>query len=213
MKSLTRIITVMTLIALDLNAESAIQRASGQELPPITTSDFALDLFEGAVIGTSKVVAMGGASQALAEGSAGAPSNPSATAVRATTDSEWFNWDFHIELASRRLTKDFDNNGLRDSSKDKIAGTLGLSLGFGTWGVAVGSTFSVATLDELGQQEAVLTRTELSVAHLFQSVDLGIGLAYRQGIFSFSDKDNDLFEVNLVAETHISAFGHNRLSP
>jgi hypothetical protein len=195
MRRLSWVVWLTSLIAI-----VGLQPAFGQDFPAITSRDFALDLFEGAVIGTSRVVAMGGASMALAEGSAGSLSNPSATAIRATTDSDWFNWDFHAEVASQKFTSDFDNNGLQDSSQDKAAFTAGLSFGLSKWGIALGVTQRSAALNEAGTQQATLARIEVAVSYLLSSLDVGVGMALRVGSFAFNENDgNELFNLTKLS--------------
>jgi hypothetical protein len=107
------------------------QPSSAQNFPPITSRDWAVDLYEGTALGSNRVIAMGGVSVAIAEGSAGSLANPAAMAVRPTTDNDWFAWDFHLDAASGSLSTDYDNNGYLDGANGNKAATAGLAFGFG----------------------------------------------------------------------------------
>ncbi|HPH65698.1 MAG TPA: hypothetical protein PLF40_08135 [Kofleriaceae bacterium] len=175
--------------------------AAAQAFPPITSRDWAVDLYEGAALGSSRVIAMGGVSVAVAEGSAGSLANPSASAVRPTTDRDWFAWDFHLDGATGSLSTDYDNNGHLDGANGNRAATAGLAFGFGPWGVAVTATTWVTPMDGLGTRpiEAQVTRGELDVARWFPKLDLAAGLGFRTGAFDINAADAKLFGISTVS--------------
>src|SRR5437868_14477100 len=78
---------------------------------PITNTDYAIELCEGVAIGNTAQVGMGGAGTALIVGTAGGLSNPSAMAVRLTTDTDNWSWDYHIDVLTGTKSADYDNNG------------------------------------------------------------------------------------------------------
>ena len=55
---------------------------------PITDSNYSIELYDGVALGNTAVVGMGGATVALAIGTSGTLFNPSAPAVKPTTDTE-----------------------------------------------------------------------------------------------------------------------------
>jgi hypothetical protein len=175
-----------------------VSSAQAEELTLITNRDFSLDLYEGTALGSSRLISMGGASVALAEGSAGSLSNPSASAVRAATDNDWFSWDFHIDAASARFTKDYDNNGVKDRDLNTAyATTGGLAFGFGSWGTALTFVARNAPGAPLTTQQVELNRIEFAVSKWIRRLDLAIGIAVRTVGFTFmGDQDTDLFSIN-----------------
>lgn len=78
---------------------------------PITTSDYAIDLTRGVVVGTSRVTGLSGAATSLAEGVEGGLQNPSAVAYRGPQWPEWY--DYWLALGSTYPFKagDFYNSG------------------------------------------------------------------------------------------------------
>lgn len=62
--------------------------AAAQELEPITDRGHAIDPYAGAGLGAGRIVGMGGAALAMAQGSAGALVDPAAPAVRAATSRD-----------------------------------------------------------------------------------------------------------------------------
>src|SRR5438132_2275382 len=85
--------------------------AHADSLPPITDRNYAIELYDGVALGNTAVVGMGGAAVALAAGSSGTLVNPSAMAVRPTTDTDRWSWDYHIDYLIGSLSSDYDNNG------------------------------------------------------------------------------------------------------
>lgn len=115
--------------------------AHAQELAPVTDRDYALDLYNGSVVGSVRMIGMGGASVGFAEGSVGTLSNAAAAAVRRTTKSGDFAWDFHVDGQSAAFASDFDNNGLEDTDDyASTIGTVGLVIQYQQWGVGLVAT-------------------------------------------------------------------------
>src|SRR5512133_613922 len=91
--------------------------------PPIVDRNYAIDLYGG--------VGMGGAGAALINGTAGALINPSAIAVRQTTDLDRWNWTYHLDALTGKYSSDYDNNGVVTSDSS------GASLFTGGFGLPV----------------------------------------------------------------------------
>ena len=118
--------------------------ALGQDLEPIRDRDYAIDLYQGAVLGSVRIVGMGGAQVALAEGSSGLIANPAAAGVRPATSSGNWDWDWHVDWLNPALGSDFDNNG-RDTEEELQTFpllTLGAVLQYKHW--AIGLTGNIA---------------------------------------------------------------------
>jgi hypothetical protein len=127
----------------------AVHSVRAQTYDPVVDRDFALDLYTGSIIGSVRVIGMGGASVAIAQGSVGTLSNAAGPAVRRTTKATKFAGDFHIDGQSAAFADDFDNNGLRDTdeSSSKLA-TVGLVVQYGHWGLGLAATTSSTQIVE-----------------------------------------------------------------
>lgn len=86
-------------------------RAFGQ---PITNNDFGVDLGTGPVLGSSRIVGMGGAHTALASGIDGAAFNPASYAARTLHELDNFEPDFALSMLfpGSFARNDFFNNDL-----------------------------------------------------------------------------------------------------
>jgi hypothetical protein len=80
---------------------------------PIHTSDYTLDLFQGPVLASSRVTAMGGAYAGLAEGAEGIPFNAAAASQRNAYSTTTTDWELNASLTfpGSVANTDFDNNG------------------------------------------------------------------------------------------------------
>jgi hypothetical protein len=166
-----------------------------REYPPITDRDYALDLYSGGVIGSVRVIGMGGVSVANAEGSVGTLSNVAAAAVRRTTKSGTFAWDFHADVQTAAFASDFDNNGLDDTDKSsaKLA-TAGLIFQIGPWGFGLSATASTtqivvddgdpSTVDGTMEPGGLVGR--LAVARSFRKDEHTVGIGLRFGSLVFT---------------------------
>ncbi|HRG94977.1 MAG TPA: hypothetical protein PLR99_01940 [Polyangiaceae bacterium] len=87
----------------------------GAQGSPITTSSYTIDLFQGPLIGSSRVTAVGGAVVALAAGADIMTANPATPAVRYASSHSITDWNAGIEwrFPSQLGTTDFDNNGTK----------------------------------------------------------------------------------------------------
>jgi hypothetical protein len=174
--------------------------AASQELTPITDRDWALDLHDGAALGTVRIVGMGGTSVAVSEGSAGVLSNPAAVAVRRTTSLRHWDWDFHIDTLSAVYASDFDNNGLVATDEFGVrVTTAGIAGMMGNWGLALVATSTTARLDGPDQDlDATAQRAKVALARAFDNRELTVGFALRIGDLDIvtADDDETLFSLD-----------------
>lgn len=113
-----------------------LARPAHAQFPPITGRDFAIDLYDGVAIGNTDMVGMGGAGAAVVLGTAGVLLNPSAIAVRPTTDNGRWSVDYHIVLLTGQYSSDYDNNGqVASGGAQLVSGGLGMRIG--NWAAAV----------------------------------------------------------------------------
>ncbi len=172
--------------------------------PPITSRDYAIDFYEGTALGDTRMVGMGGAGIALIVGSAGTLLNASAPAVRETTDTDRWSWDYHLDYLDGRFSTDYDNsgtvvstaaNGDADSGASLV--TLGLGGRYGSWGVAITSTIQSAPLAGSLDLVARAVRFRLGVAKFVERIDTSIGVGVQSVAFQIHARDDEeLFNIS-----------------
>src|SRR4051812_35281016 len=101
---------------------STLAASARADNPPITDRNYAIDLYDGVAIGDTAMVGMGGAGAASINGTAGALINPSAIAVRSTTDLDRWSWTYHFDVLTGKYSSDYDNNGVANG--DDNGGSL-----------------------------------------------------------------------------------------
>jgi hypothetical protein len=85
----------------------------GDDGTPITTSDYAIDLFQGPIFAGSRVTGLGGAYVAISEDVDGDLQNPAAPAVRPFFSYTWFDYwlGFGLTFPASLKNMDFFNSG------------------------------------------------------------------------------------------------------
>lgn len=163
--------------------------AAEPETSPITDTSYAIELYDGIAIGSTAVIGMGGATTALAIGTSGTLFNPSAPAVRPTTDTDSWSWDYHIDYLNGSLSTDYDNNGFTTDSYGAAVSTLGIGARIGDWAAAVTYTRLNAPVDAIYRDdiglEASTDRLQLALAHWIPAIDLAVGISATTAIFDF----------------------------
>jgi hypothetical protein len=152
---------------------------------PITSRDYAIELYEGVAIGDSALTSMGGAGAARVNGSAGVLINASAPAVRRTTDNDSWSWDYHLDFLTGQFSTDYDNNGQVVGEGGASLLTAGLAFRKGKWSGALTVTAQSAPVDGsvMPALVAEALRMKLVVARWFPSWDLAIGLGVQSVVF------------------------------
>ena len=100
-----------------------------------------VDTFTGPLVSSSRILGLGGACVAVAEGLDGAEVNPAAVAQRNRHLARGWDWDWlltwYVPDASQVGRQDLGNDGLRDAGLSGIGnGQLGLSVQYGAFGLA-----------------------------------------------------------------------------
>ncbi|HEX4420036.1 MAG TPA: hypothetical protein VH165_19110 [Kofleriaceae bacterium] len=171
------------------------------ELPPITSRDYAIDLYDGVAIGDSTMIGMGGAGAADVIGTAGVLINPSAIAVRPTTDHDTWSLDYHFDYVTGQYSSDYDNNGVASSGGAELV-TAGFGGRYHDWALAL--TFTAQTTPEGdggggGDAPAALTasvaRARLALAKWIPDWDLAIGGGFQTATFQVKPTDNNVFSA------------------
>lgn len=168
---------------------------------PITDSNYTIEFYDGVAIGNTQLVGMGGAGSALLTGTAGSLLNPSAMAVRPTTDTLDWNWDWHVDFLTAGGSKDYDNNGANSTGGASLL-TAGLGVRVGDWafaGTFIGQAAPIEGSAPALDAEAVRLRGML--AKYFPSFDTAIGIGIQSGslqVDNNADDQDPLFQVTGV---------------
>lgn len=164
--------------------------ARAQTYPAVQDRDYAIDLHQSAVLGSVRIIGMGGAATAMAEGSAGMLANPAAPAMRPATSSDTWDWDWHADWLAPGLGSDFDNSGYTADEEFLIAPliTAGVVVQYRRWAVGLAANFLQRKLmlpTEPGGDDRwvlpVFAVARLIVARSFGELTVGVGL--RTGSF------------------------------
>jgi len=183
-----------TWVALALLGLTAPARAND----PITNTNYTIEFYDGVAIGNTQLVGMGGAGSALITGTSGSLFNPSAMAVRPTTDTLNWNWDWHADFLTAGGSKDYDNNG-QDSSGGASLITLGLGFrwqNFAIAGTMIGQAAPIEGSSPELDVEAVRLRGMASV--YLPWIDTAIGAGIQSGsleVDNNADEADSLFTV------------------
>src|SRR5262249_26744691 len=147
--------------------------------PAITDRNYTIDLYEGAALGSTKIVGMGGVGIAIAEGSAYMSSNPAAAAVRPATSSGTWDWGFHLDWLNPQLGDDFDNDG---DPNEKVGSAIYLTAGllgqWRGWGLGISASLlrHMVTLPDGSQADPQAVITHALLARTFLDDVLTIGI-------------------------------------
>ncbi|MGE0398382.1 MAG: hypothetical protein AB7T06_16880 [Kofleriaceae bacterium] len=161
---------------------------------PITDRDYAIDFYDGVAIGNTAWVGMGGAGAANIVGTAGTLINPSAPAVRLTTDTDDWSWDYHLDVLTGKLSTDYDNNGVVADEAGASLVTVGIGGRYHDWATAVTFTGQTAPIDETLSASAI--RVRFVIAKYFPSRDIAVGAGVQTVSFGIGpEQGDDLFSI------------------
>ncbi len=144
--------------------------------PPVTDRNYAIELYDGVPIGNSATVAMGGAAAANAMGTSGTLINPSAPAVRPTTDTDPWSLDYHLDYLLSTASSDYNNAGVIAASNGGVSLlTFGVGGRAKDWGIAITASYATAPLESSGALQAQTLRSKLALAHWVPELDMAFG--------------------------------------
>ncbi|HEX7841779.1 MAG TPA: hypothetical protein VF469_30120 [Kofleriaceae bacterium] len=172
-----------------------IGRPAYAQFPPITSRDYAIDLYDGVAIGNTDMVGMGGAGAAVVLGTAGVLLNPSAIAVRPTTDHDPWSLDYHLDFLTGKYSSDYDNNGQIASGGASLV-TFGVGGRYHDWAAAVTMTDQIAPV--VGSSlTAEALRYRLSLATWIPRFDLSVGGGIQTATFELNPASGpSLFSIS-----------------
>lgn len=167
-------------------------------LQPIVDRNFTIDIHEGVVFGSPRLVAMGGAAFAVGEGATGLFTNPAAGAVRPSKPTDKFEWSGFFNSYVPATGVDFNNNGDPTNEYRRSAVYApGLILQFGPWGVATNFGYSrYEVAPEAGGGLGVRSLIpHLSLARHFEPLRMTFGVGLRGALLNVYTREgsNGLF--------------------
>ncbi len=186
---------VVVLVVAGAVAAARPAHAQPAQYPPITSRDYAIDLYDGVAIGNTDMVGMGGAGAAVVVGTAGVLMNPSAIAVRPTTDNDRWSLDYHLSYLTGKYSSDYDNNG-QVASGGATLFTAGFGGRIGNWGAAV-----TALLQQTPVPSSSLTTNALRLRFVVSTwiprIDLAVGGGIQNASFALDPSSGPaLFSID-----------------
>jgi hypothetical protein len=161
----------------------------------IKTNHYGIDLFQGPVLASTRVIGLAGAFVAIGEGVEGNTQNPAAPAVRVPWSNGHFDYDLGAGVTFPATIKnsDFFNSGRRtDLPKGSTGGfvflNLAANLQFGKWGLGVTSDLQEYALHRdtgasatksADQLVAQISVTHIQLARSFADGQLVVGIGDR----------------------------------
>ncbi|RKH62936.1 hypothetical protein [Corallococcus llansteffanensis] len=153
--------------------------------PPLTSSNYAIDVFQGPVLAPVRVTGLAGAYAPIAEGVEGIGVNTAAPALRSLYSTQHVDYDVSLGFifpSSLRNT-DFDNNGsVGFTYKNFVFTQLGGLIQWGPWGAGGQASLQSYTLgqDASGQTLQLNTsRFQIQLARTLFDGELAVGVGLR----------------------------------
>ncbi|MBI4050912.1 MAG: hypothetical protein HY400_00240 [Elusimicrobia bacterium] len=157
--------------------------------PAISNNDYHLDLSVGPVLGSNRMVALGGAYVAIAEDVAGLPANPASVLYYHKEGDPRWRPSFTLGFF-KAINKDLDNNGSTTSDvQSHQVVDFGMILQQGKWGAGiliVGQPMEVKTGDRITGFSFV-TPT-IALGRTFMDRQLNVALAIKNATLEIKDK-------------------------
>jgi len=152
--------------------------ATAQPRPALEDDAFNVDLYQGPVLGSARVIGLGGAYAALAEDSVGIQFNPASVAHRSWYSRGRWDWDLTFDwlipnvAQSQRFS--FDNSALGGTASGFAVFELGGLLQYRSLGI--GAYLDLQTFNR--EVTAVATGTTRSVKFDFTTAHVDLGYAF-----------------------------------
>ncbi len=153
--------------------------------PPLTSSNYAIDVFQGPVLAPVRMTGLAGAYAPIAEGVEGMGVNTAAPALRSLYSTKHVDYDLSLGFTfpSSVGNTDFDNNGsVGFTYKDFVFTQLGGLVQWGPWGVGGLASLQAYTLGQDANGQMLLlhaSRFQLQVARSLLDGELAVGVGLR----------------------------------
>ncbi|AKF85105.1 hypothetical protein MFUL124B02_09400 [Myxococcus fulvus 124B02] len=174
-----------TLVGLFTAAVLASGGGALADNPPLTGSNYAIDVYQGPVLAPVRVSGLSGAYAPIAEGVEGISVNTAAPAVRSLYSSKHVDYDLSAAFTfpSSLRDTDFDNNGSVGFAKDEFVFVqLGGLIQWGPWGLGGAASIHNYTLGQDANGQVLnlgMTRFQLQLARGFFDSELVVGVGLR----------------------------------
>ncbi len=173
---------------------------------PITTNHYGIDLFQGPVLASTRVIGLAGAFVAIGEGVEGDTQNPAAPAVRVPWSNSHIDYDvgFGLTFPSTLKNSDFFNSGRQtDLPKATTSGgfvflDVAANLQFGKWGIGATTGLQTYALNRdtsdsaakvADQLQATISVTHIQLARAFADGQLVVGIGDRIATFAVDNQN------------------------
>lgn len=162
----------------------------------LSGSDYNLDMVQTPVLGSGRVVGLGGAYTAIAEGIDGAPFNPAAYGTRTLWELDWWEWELTAGILFPGIIEDNDffNSGNTGSLgyQDFIWVTFGFRLQFGDIGFGAIPRVQTFVLDDV---EISFWTWNYGMAFQLLDGQVVLGIGARIGSLDLVLADGDTLEM------------------
>jgi hypothetical protein len=186
-----------------------------QSTPNITNSNYSLDIFQGPITNSSRVIGLAGAFAAVAEGCEGEYANAASPAVRTPYSLGKWDYDICLGFTNPGIFKgsDFENRGsgyeqLPTRFTNSFTFNAGIQVQFSTVGIT-------ADFDELrlglvahnANDTLVINRVVASIANSFLDDQLVLGVGFRAVTFGLNQQLNGALSALLSSAGANTQFG------
>lgn len=169
-----------------------------------TDNDYKVDLSQGPVLASTRVLGLAGAYVAIAEDTDGTSQNPAAPAVRTPWSFDHFDYDLGVGVTfpTTIANSDFFNTGTRDrtlpaaNQKQFLFLDLAANLKFGTWGFGITADLQQYALEQQDPASPDQLFAQFTLIH----ADLARAFAQGQLILGAGIRATGLDIVNRVAQ-------------
>src|SRR4051812_8168083 len=191
-------------------------QAPPPDLQPITDRNFTIDVHEGVIFGSPRLVGMGGAAFAIGEGATGLFTNAAAGAVRASKPTDKIEWSAFFNSYVPASGVDFNNNGdPTNQYRHSAVYAPGLIFQMGDWGAALNVGYVRYEVEPeagggLGARSIV---PHLSLARHIDALGLTVGAGVRGALLNVYTREgsNGLF-TNAGASAEIGTVWQPRVA-
>jgi hypothetical protein len=124
--------------------------------------------------------------------------NASAPAVRQTTDTDTWSWDYHLDALTGKYSSDYDNNGrVQAQSSGASLATAGFGLRVRDWAGVLTVTAQTTPLTGAMDLDAEALRTRFALAKFIRRIDTSIGVGIQSIAFRVTTADGaELFSIS-----------------
>ena len=178
----------------------------GKQGQPISTSSYAIDLFQGPLLAGSRTIGLGGAMAGLAEGVDSVAVNPAAPSVRMPWSVEALDYAVTMGATFPQSLKDtdFDNNGTTGFTYNRfLFFTAGAQLQLYKWGIGITYDLQHYELQDLVSPDVdypeiktLIHRAHIVLSRSFANREIMIGVGFRLAALAVD-------EVSAGSEAHM----------